>query len=76
MNLPLQMDHLDGMSESWGIELQETALGRIFRALESHGCEPRWTADGRAIVATCPCCEERNGLVVELPTGEHVERSQ
>lgn len=44
------------------------ALDRIFGALEEHGCDPELTADGRGIVASCPCCRGERALVVELPT--------
>ena len=40
-------------------------LARIFRALEAKGCKPEWTADGKGIVATCPCCNEPRGLLVQ-----------
>ena len=39
-------------------------LGAIFRALVEKDCAPEWTADGRGIVATCPCCHEPRGLIV------------
>ena len=44
-------------------------LRRVFDALSARGCEPKLTADGRGIVATCPCCNEKRGLVVTLDEG-------
>ena len=45
------------------------ALTKIYRALVERGCKPEWTADGTGIVATCPCCREDRGLIVESATG-------
>ena len=39
-------------------------LSVLFRRLAERGCDPEWTADGRGIVATCPCCHEPRGLLV------------
>jgi hypothetical protein len=50
------------------------ALRRVFDALAEHGCEPELTADGRGIVATCPCCHEERGLVVQLGEPEGGEQ--
>lgn len=44
-------------------------LQRIYDALVKRGCDPELTSDGRGIVATCPCCNEKRGLVVTLDEG-------
>jgi len=54
------------VSEPCRIDVRESALGRIFRALAESGCDPCWIAGGRAIVSDCPSCGERRGLLVEI----------
>lgn len=49
------------------------ALRRVFDALADHGCEPELTADGRGIVATCPCCREERGLIVHFGDPENTD---
>ena len=41
-------------------------LRRMFAALTENGCEPELTADGSGIVATCPCCNEKRGLLIHF----------
>ena len=41
-------------------------LQRVYEALVEKGCDPEWTMNGEAIVATCPCCDEKRGLTVTL----------
>ncbi|HEX4823262.1 MAG TPA: hypothetical protein VFV19_03020 [Candidatus Polarisedimenticolaceae bacterium] len=50
------------------------ALRKMFDALEEHGCEPKLTADGRGIVAACPCCHGERTLLVHV--GEPEGREQ
>lgn len=50
------------------------ALRRVFDALADRGCEPELTADGRGIVATCPCCNEERGLLVHFGEPEDTKQ--
>jgi len=54
------------MGKPCRVDVDRTALGRIFQALAESGCDPCWTAGGRAIVSDCPSCGEPRGLLVEI----------
>jgi hypothetical protein len=41
-------------------------LQRMYDALKEDGRHPTLTADGRGIVADCPCCGETRGLLFHL----------
>jgi len=63
---------MSGAVERCHVEVDGTALGRIYRALDEHGCRPEWTHDGRGIVATCPNCGGVRSLHVEVPRRDEV----
>ena len=42
-------------------------IDACFKRLDEHGCNPRLTADGSTIVATCPCCGEADALEMTFP---------
>ena len=44
------------------------SIDRVFARLSELGCDPKLAADGRTIVATCPCCREPDALEVKFPT--------
>jgi hypothetical protein len=46
------------------------ALRRAFDELKARGCDPELTADGRGLVATCPCCGEERGLTLAFPRAD------
>lgn len=46
------------------------ALRKVFDALEAKGCDPILTADGRGVVATCPCCGQERGLLFQVGADE------
>lgn len=60
------------MSETCRLGVSLAALDQIFRALVECGCEPCWTAGGRAIVSDCPSCGGRRALLVQTDSDDEV----
>ena len=60
------------MSLDGTLRISPRGLALLFDRLEEYGFEPRWYADHTGLIATCPCCGLRDGLVAELerPSGE------
>lgn len=54
---------------SEALELSTKDMRRLFKRLKRRGYNPRWLVGG-GFVATCPCCNEVDGLTCLPPKEE------